>query len=123
MSYCDKLTSSDQSRGFGHRLGLFFDPKASIDEKRFGMSKPDTLDNQSSLLDDEGPIPEFPALAVDSSSGRILPISEEQRAARREAAIRALRAISEITDETDTDDRWEEIYRNIDDSRPHRKLF
>ena len=65
------------------------------------MSKPDTLDNQSSLCDDEGPIPEFPALAVDSSSGRILPISEEQRAARREAAIRALRAISEITDETD----------------------
>ena len=54
------------------------------------MSKPDTLDNQSSLCDDEGPIPEFPALAVDSSSGRILPISEEQRAARREAAIRAL---------------------------------
>ena len=71
----------------------------------------------------EGPIPEFPALAVDSSSGRILPISEEQRAARREAAIRALRAISEITDETDTDDRWEEIYRNIDESRPHRKLL
>jgi len=102
---------------------LFFDPKASIDEKRFRMSKPDTLDNQSSLCDDEGPIPEFPALAVDSSSGRILPISEEQRAARREAAIRALRAISEITDETDTDDRWEEIYRNIDESRPHRKLF
>jgi len=58
---------------------LFFDPKASIDEKRFGMSKPDTLDNQSSLCDDDGPIPEFPALAVDSSSGRILPISEERR--------------------------------------------
>ena len=69
------------------------------------MSKPDTLDNQGSLCDDTGPIPEFPALAVDSSSGRILPISEERRAARREAAIRALRAISEVTDETDTDDR------------------
>jgi hypothetical protein len=58
---------------------LFFDPKASIDEQRFGMSKPDTLDNQSSLRDDEGLIPEFPALAVDSSSGRIFPISEERR--------------------------------------------
>lgn len=46
------------------------------------MSQPDTLENQSSLYDDTGPIPEFPALAVDSSSGRILPISEEQRAAR-----------------------------------------
>jgi len=61
---------------------LFFDPKASIDEQGFGMSQPDTLENQSSLYDDTGPIPEFPALAVDSSSGRILPISEEQRAAR-----------------------------------------
>ena len=87
------------------------------------MSNPGTLDDQSSLCDDKGPIPEFPALAVDSSSGQILPISDEQRAARREAAIRALRVISEITDETDTDDRWEEIYRNVDDSRPHRKLF
>jgi hypothetical protein len=73
---------------------LFFDPSVSIDEKKFGMSKPDTLDNQSALCDDEGPIPEFPALAVDSSSGRILPISEEQRAARRAAAIRALRPVS-----------------------------
>ena len=86
------------------------------------MSKPDTLDNQSSLCDDKGPIPEFPALAVDSSSGRILPISEEQRRSTR-GGDPALRAISEVTDETDTDDRWEEIYRNIDDSRPHRKLF
>ena len=86
------------------------------------MSQPDTLENQSSLYDDTGPIPEFPALAVDSSSGRILPISEEQRRSMR-GGDPVLRAISEVTDETDTDDRWEEIYRNIDDSRPHRKLF
>jgi len=102
---------------------LFVDRTALIDEQGFVMSKPDTLENQSFLCDDQGPIPEFPVLAVDSSSGRILPISDEQRAARREAAIRALKAISEITDETDTDDRWLEIYRNIDQGRPHRKLF
>ena len=34
------------------------------------MSQPDTLENQSSLYDDTEPIPEFPALAVDSSSRR-----------------------------------------------------
>ena len=28
-----------------------------------------------------------------------------------------------MSQRADTDDRWEEIYRNIDDSRPHRKLF
>ena len=53
------------------------------------MSKQDTLDSQSTLCDDDGPIPEFPALAVDCSTGRILPISDEERAARRAAAIRA----------------------------------
>ena len=53
------------------------------------MSKPDTLDNQSSLRDDEGLIPEFPALAVDSSSGRIFPISEERRC-RAELGIHGL---------------------------------
>ncbi len=87
------------------------------------MSKQDTLDSQSTLCDDDGPIPEFPALAVDSSTGRILPISNEERAARRAAAIRALKVISEITDETDTEERWQTIYRNIDASRPDCKLF
>ena len=85
------------------------------------MSKPDTLENQSSLYDDTGPIPEFQAgrrflVRTDPPHFRGTAPLDERRPSE-------LRAISEITDETDTDDRWEEIYRNIDDSRPHRKLF
>jgi hypothetical protein len=75
------------------------------------------------LCDSEGPIPTFPPVAVDPATGRILPMSEEERAARRAAAIRAIKAIRQITDETDTDERWREIYRGIDEGRPHRKLF
>jgi hypothetical protein len=54
-----------------------------------------------------------------------LPISDEERAARRAAAIRVLDllATGQLTDKTDTDERWAEIYRNIDEGRPHRRLF
>ena len=79
--------------------------------------------DQEPLCDAEGPIPAFPPLPIDPVTGRLLPMSEEERAARRAAAIRTIKAISQITDETDTDERWEEVYRNIDAERPHRKLF
>jgi hypothetical protein len=75
------------------------------------------------LRDAEGLIPKFPPLPVDPATGRLLPISDEERAARRAAAIRAIKAIGQIPDETETDEGWEEVYRNIDESRPHRKLF
>jgi hypothetical protein len=75
------------------------------------------------LYDEEGPIPSFPPIPVDPATGRMLPISDEERAARRAAAIRAIKAIRRITDETDTDELWREVYRGIDESRPHRKLF
>jgi hypothetical protein len=79
--------------------------------------------DQDGLCDEEGPIPSFPPIPIDPVTGRILPISDEERAARRAAAIRAIKAIGRITDETDTDERWREVYRGIDESRPHRKLF
>jgi hypothetical protein len=78
---------------------------------------------EPSLSDADGPIPTFPPLAVDPATGRLLPMSDEEREARRAAAIRAIKAIRQITDETDTDERWAEVYRNIDERRPHRKLF
>ena len=28
-----------------------------------------------------------------------------------------------MTDETDTDEVWAEVFRSIDEGRPHRKLF
>lgn len=75
------------------------------------------------LCDEDGPIPTFPSVAVDPATGRILPMSEEERAARRSAALRAIKAISQITDETDTDEIWQEMMRDLDAQRPHRKLF
>jgi hypothetical protein len=82
---------------------------------------PETKD--APLCDAEGPIPTFPPLPVDPVTGRLLPMSEEERAARRAATIRAIKVIGQIPDETETDEGWEEVYRNIDESRPHRKLF
>jgi len=53
----------------------------------------------------------------------MLPISDEELAARRDAALRMLQALDQITDESDTDEKWSEVYRNIDACRPHRPLF
>jgi hypothetical protein len=77
---------------------------------------------ESDLVDSMGPIPAFPPRALDSM-GRLIPISPEVRAARRAASSRASEAIRHITDETDTDEVWESVYRGIDEERPHRKLF
>ncbi len=89
------------------------------------MIKPTSIPEveHTPLHDDEGPIPTFPPLAVDPATGRLLPMCDEEREARRAAAIRAIKAIGQIEDETETDEGWKEIYRNIDAARPHRKLF
>jgi|GEM_PF-1084450 len=73
------------------------------------------------LADAAGPIPAFGPAAVDER-GRIALTAEEWEA-RRAAALRALDAIAAITDETDTDETWREVFRGIDEGRPHRKLF
>ena len=78
---------------------------------------------QVSLCDSEGPIPVFPPLAIDPATGRVLPMSDDEREARRAAAIRAIDAIAQITDETDTVELWTEGMRDLDAHRPHRKLF
>jgi hypothetical protein len=89
------------------------------------MIEPSTLSETEPLplCDAEGPIPKFPPLALDPRTGRMLPMSDEEREARHSAAIRAIKAIGLIEDETETDEGWEEVYRNIDAARPHRKLF
>jgi hypothetical protein len=73
------------------------------------------------LADAAGPIPAFGPAAVDEH-GRIA-LTDEEWEARRAAAVRALDAIAAITDETDTDETWREVFRGIDAGRPHRKLF
>ncbi len=75
------------------------------------------------LADDRGPIPGFPPASLDPATGRMLPMSNEELSARRDAALRMLKVLDQITDESDTDERWQEAYRNIDACRPHRPLF
>ena len=89
------------------------------------MSEPGIMSEAESfrLCDAAGPIPVFPPVSVDPTTGRILPMTDEERAARRDAAVRAVRANHQITDETDDAERWQEVYRGIDQGRPERKLF
>jgi hypothetical protein len=75
------------------------------------------------LVDELGQIPTFPPVALDPMTGRMLPISDEEIAARRDAVLRMLKVLHQITDESDTDENWREVYRNIDAGRPHRPLF
>jgi hypothetical protein len=75
------------------------------------------------LVDELGPIPSFPPVALDPETGRMIPLSREEIEARRDAALRMLKVLDQITDENDTDENWSEVYRNIDAFRPHRPLF
>jgi hypothetical protein len=60
---------------------------------------------------------------VDPTTGRLLPLTAEELAKRAEKLDRALDLIDEITDESDTEETWREVFRAIDESRPHRPLF
>lgn len=74
------------------------------------------------LADAEGAIPPFPPRGSDAR-GRPLPVSAEERRARRTAALRALDAIDEVVDD-DPADLMEEGMRAIDAARPPgRRLF
>jgi hypothetical protein len=66
--------------------------------------------------------PPLPPRAMDAS-GRLLPMSDDERRARVEHALAALDRIETISDPTDTDERWREVMRGIDEGRPERPLF
>lgn len=61
--------------------------------------------------------------AVDLATGRLRPLTDQERRARTEALGRALDEIAGMTDETDTDEVWRDVMRGIDEGRPHRRLF
>lgn len=73
------------------------------------------------LIDDRGPIPMFPPRVLDGH-GRLLPVAPEERAARRDAAIRVLKALRDLPDD-DPQGIEEAMMRGIDEGRPHRPLF
>jgi hypothetical protein len=64
------------------------------------------------LEDERGPIPTFGPVDTDDR-GRIV-MTDGEWEARRDAAIRALGAVGDITDDTDTDERWGEAFRGME---------
>ena len=59
---------------------------------------------------------------IDPATGRARPLSAEEQHARAEAFARALDDVM-AADETDADEVWAEVFRGIDEGRPHRSLF
>ena len=76
---------------------------------------------EQELVDDGGPIPTFPPRGLDEH-GRLIPLSLEERAARRDAAIRVLRVLADLPDD-DPPGIEGAMMRGIDEARPHRPLF
>ena len=74
------------------------------------------------LVDEHGPIPTFPPRQLDEY-GRLIPISDEDRNARRDAALRTIAALRNEPDE-DPLGIEQEMMRGIDSRRaPGQKLF
>jgi hypothetical protein len=86
------------------------------------MSQQAIQNEPDQLCDEQGPIPAFPPIQCDPKTGRMIPLSDEEWAARRSAAIRALKAIEQLPDD-DAPGIEQEIMRGIDSHRPHRPLF
>jgi hypothetical protein len=71
--------------------------------------------------DDKAVLPLDPR-PIDEN-GRLLPISEEERKARSERLQAMLKELETMRGQTDTEDRWREVMRGIDQGRPERPLF
>jgi hypothetical protein len=55
---------------------------------------------------------------IDPATGQLRPLSAEERRARSQSLRRTLAEIDTITDETDTDEVWAEVYRGLTAARP-----
>jgi len=79
-----------------------------------GTLLPGQVENDG-LVDEKGPIPAFGPARTDEQ-GRIV-MSEEEWEARRAASIRAMKALAKITDETDTDEVWDQVFKGLEEAR------
>ena len=73
------------------------------------------------MHDDKAIIPLGPR-PIDAD-GRLLPISDEERKVRSERVQAMLEELKTMHDPTDSEERWREFMRGIDEGRPERKLF
>jgi hypothetical protein len=55
---------------------------------------------------------------IDPTTGKLRPLSDEEQRVRAESVHRSLEEIAEITDETDTDEVWDEVFRGLAAARP-----
>jgi hypothetical protein len=55
---------------------------------------------------------------IDPTTGKLRPLSDEEHRACSEALHRGLEEIDSITDETDTDEVWDEVFRGLAAARP-----
>jgi hypothetical protein len=55
---------------------------------------------------------------IDPATGKLRPMSDEERRERSEQLRRTLEEIDQITDETDTDEVWDEVFRGLAAARP-----
>ena len=112
-----RLVDSGRVRGFkvGRRLVIPFE---EIDR---AIVRTDKHRRQPIMA--TAPATNVPQATVDPSTGRLLPLSDDERRARSKALNRALDEMATMTDATDTDEMWAEVFRGIDENRPHRPLF
>jgi hypothetical protein len=55
---------------------------------------------------------------IDPVTGRLRPLSAEERRARSQSLRRTLKDLAGITDESDTDEVWDEVFRGPAAARP-----
>ena len=55
---------------------------------------------------------------IDPATGRLRPLSDEERSARFESLRRTLEELAGIADESDTEEVWDEIFRGLAAARP-----
>jgi excisionase family DNA binding protein len=54
---------------------------------------------------------------IDPATGRLRPMSDEERRDRSARLQRTLEGLGGIADETDTDENWAEVFRGLDAAR------
>ena len=110
----EALYNSTKDRG---RCGIM--ERYQIAEGRLDRIEAEARDERwppwDGLADDRGPIPTFGPIRTDEH-GRIV-INDAEEVARRDAIIRALQAVGNITDETDTDEIWDQVFRGLREGR------